>query len=408
MGTLKMLNLGDFFIFLKNLKVAQKGEEEIKLSSALNRILSQNIKSKYNIPRFDNSAMDGYAIRIGFDEYKLKDSAFAGDKTNLEINNNEAIKITTGAKIPKNTQAVIPKEYIKLDNDKLILEISPKMNQCIKFEGEDYKSGEIILSSGSLLNAQNIALLASQGINKIKVKKKIKIIIFGSGNEIANINAKLDENQIYDINSYFIKSILSNLNCKIKYGGILSDKTKIIQNKIKKALDKYDIIITSGGVSMGEKDYMHKVLQNINADILLDSTNIKPGRPVIFSKKNDRFILSLPGNPIAAFIQCTLFLPLLIQKFNGSDNLYLKPIIAINKNEFKTSKNTSHIILGYYENGYFQAYNDGKYQGAQIAPLLKSNAFTIIDNKDSIKKDTKIKIISYIPHFFDKINNILN
>ena len=118
MGTLKMLNLGDFFIFLKNLKVAQKGEEEIKLSSALNRILSQNIKSKYNIPRFDNSAMDGYAIRIGFDEYKLKDSAFAGDKTNLEINNNEAIKITTGAKIPKNTQAVIPKEYIKLDNDK--------------------------------------------------------------------------------------------------------------------------------------------------------------------------------------------------------------------------------------------------------------------------------------------------
>lgn len=408
MGTLKMLNLGDFFIFLKNLKVAQKGEEEIKLSSALNRILSQNIKSKYNIPRFDNSAMDGYAIRIGFDEYKLKDSAFAGDKTNLEINNNEAIKITTGAKIPKNTQAVIPKEYIKLDNDKLILEISPKMNQCIKFEGEDYKSGEIILSSGSLLNAQNIALLASQGINKIKVKKKIKIIIFGSGNEIANINAKLDENQIYDINSYFIKSILSNLNCKIKYGGILSDKTKIIQNKIKKALDKYDIIITSGGVSMGEKDYMHKVLQNINADILLDSTNIKPGRPVIFSKKNDRFILSLPGNPIAAFIQCTLFLPLLIQKFNGSDNLYLKPIIAINKNEFKTSKNTSHIILGHYEDGYFQAYNDGKYQGAQIAPLLKSNAFTIIDNKDSIKKDTKIKIISYMPHFFDKINNILN
>ncbi|RDU58516.1 molybdopterin molybdotransferase MoeA [Helicobacter sp. MIT 99-5507] len=408
MNTLNMPDLSDFFIFIKELEVKQKKEETINLDNALNRILSCDIKSRYNIPRFDNSAMDGYAIKIGFETYKLKDSAFAGDKTNLEIKNNEAIKITTGAKIPKNTQAVIPKECVKLDNNKIILETTPNLNQCIKFKGEDYKSGKVILCSGSLLNAQNIALLASQGINKIKVKKKVKIIIFGSGNEITNINKKLGENQIYDINSYLIKSALSNLNCKIKYGGILSDKEKNIQNKIEKALDKYDIIITSGGVSIGEKDYMHKVLQNINADILLDSTNIKPGRPVIFSKKNNSFILSLPGNPIAAFIQYTLHLPLLIQKFNGSKNLYLKPIIAINKNEFKTSKNTSHIILGYYENGYFQAYNDGKYQGAQIAPLLKSNSFAIIDNKDLIKKDTKIKIIPYTQYLFDEDNNILN
>ncbi len=408
MNTLKMVNLNDFFNLLETLKVTQKKEKTIKINKALNRILSQDIKSKYNIPRYDNSAMDGYALRLGFNEYKIKDITFAGDRKNLNINNNEAIKITTGAKIPNNAQAVIPKEHTKLIDNKLTLEISPNMNQCIKFKGEDYKSGTKILHSGTKLNAQNIALLASQGINKIKVKKKVKIIIFGSGNEIANINTKLNENQIYDINSYFIKSLFSDLNCKIKYGGILNDKEKTIQSKIQESLNKYDIVITSGGVSVGEKDYMHKVLANIKANVLLDSTNIKPGRPVIFSTKNDKFILSLPGNPIAAFIQCMLHLPFLIQKFNGSDDLYLKPMIAINKNDFKTTNNTSHIILGYYDNGEFLAYNNGKYQGAQIAPLLKSNAFAIINNKDIVKKDSKIKIILYTPYFFDKINNIFN
>ena len=406
--TLKMPNLSDFFIFLEKITIPPKKEKTIKLNKALNRILSQDIKAIYNIPRFSNSAMDGYALKIGFESYILKDSTFAGDKMDLEIKNNEAIKITTGTKIPKNTQAVIPKEYTKTKNNQLFLEITPTLNQCIKFKGEDYKKGEILLNNGSLLDAQNIALLASQGINKIKAKRKVKIIIFGSGNEIANIDKKLEQNQIYDINSYFIRAILSNLNCKIRYGGILSDDKKTIEHKIKKSLNKYDIIITSGGVSIGDKDYMHKTLENINANILLDSTNIKPGRPVVFSKKNNAFILSLPGNPIAAFIQCMLFLPLLIQKFNGSKDLYLKPILATNTSDFKTTKNTSHIILGHYENGYFRAYNNGKYQGAQIAPLLKSNAFAIIDNKDLIKKDEKIKIIPYQTHFFTNHNDMLN
>ena len=136
--TLKMPNLSDFFIFLEKITIPPKKEKTIKLNKALNRILSQDIKAIYNIPRFSNSAMDGYALKIGFESYILKDSTFAGDKMDLEIKNNEAIKITTGAKIPKNTQAVIPKEYTKTKNNQLFLEMTPTLNQCIKFKGEDY------------------------------------------------------------------------------------------------------------------------------------------------------------------------------------------------------------------------------------------------------------------------------
>ncbi len=408
MNTLKMANLDDFFNLLETLKIKPKKNKKVKLKNALNRISSKDIKSKYNIPRYNNSAMDGYAIKLGFNEYIIKDAVFAGDKKNTNINNNEAIQVTTGARIPANTQAVIPKEHTKVVNNKLILEVSPNINQCIKFKGEDYKSDETIIYNGTKLKAQHIALLASQGINKIKVKKKVKIIIFSTGNEITDINKKLNENQIYDINSYLIRSIFTTLNCKIKYGGILSDNKEIIKNKIQESISKYDIIITSGGVSVGEKDYMHEVLNDIGVNILLDSINIKPGRPVILSTKNNKLVLSLPGNPIAAFIQSMLHLPILIQKFNRGNNLYLKPITAINKSDFKVTNNTSHIILGKYENGEFLAYNNGKYQGAQIAPLLKSNSFAIINNKDMVKKDSKIKIILYTQYCFDNINNMLN
>lgn len=407
-----MMNLDKYLEFLSELKVAHKGEKRISILKAKGRILSENITCKIPIPRFDNSAMDGYAIRFEkganpYKSYKIKGSIFAGDSSEYILQKNDAFCIMTGAKVPKNCDCIVQKEKVTIRGNEAILQEKPFKNQCIKFCGEDFKKGEILLKKGAVLDSNAIGILATQGISKVRVKKCVQIIIFGSGNEIAPLDSKLKNNQIYDINSHFIRANFGELNCKIKYGGILGDSTKTLKSALKKAVQKYDIIITSGGVSVGDKDYIHAVLEKIGAEILNDGINIKPGRPVVLSKfgmnRKDCFILSLPGNPIGAFLQSYFCLPILVAKFSGIafkdfDSL-LESHEMPNSADFKATKGTAHIMLGAIKKGKngaeFVAFNGGKYQGAQVAPLLQSSALAIIQNKDFVKKGEIIRILPY-------------
>lgn len=403
-----MMNLDKYLELLSGLKVAHKGEKRISILKAKGRILSENITCKIPIPRFDNSAMDGYAIRFEkganpYKSYKIKGSIFAGDSSEYILQKNDAFCIMTGAKVPKNCDCIVQKEKVTIRGNEAILQEKPFKNQCIKFCGEDFKKGEILLKKGAVLDSNAIGILATQGISKVCVKKRVQIIIFGSGNEIAPLDSKLKNNQIYDINSHFIRANFGELNCKIKYGGILGDSTKTLKSALKKAVQKYDIIITSGGVSVGDKDYIHAVLEKIGAEILNDGINIKPGRPVVLSKfgmnRKECFILSLPGNPIGAFLQSYFCLPILVAKFSGIvfkdfDSL-LESHEMPNSADFRTTKGTAHIMLGSVSDSQFVAFNGGKYQGAQVAPLLQSSALAIIQNKDFVKKGEIIRILPY-------------
>lgn len=407
-----MMNLDKYLEFLSGLKVAHKGEKRISILKAKGRILRENISCKIPIPRFDNSAMDGYAIRFEkganpYKSYKIKGSIFAGDSSEYILQKNDAFCIMTGAKVPKNCDCIVQKEKVTIRGNEAILQEKPFKNQCIKFCGEDFKKGEILLKKGAVLDSNAIGILATQGIGKVCVKKCVQIIIFGSGNEIAPLDSKLKNNQIYDINSHFIRANFGELNCKIKYGGILGDSAKTLKSALKKAVQKYDIIITSGGVSVGDKDYIHAVLEKIGAEILNDGINIKPGRPVVLSKfgmnRKECFILSLPGNPIGAFLQSYFCLPILVAKFSGIvfndfDSL-LESHEMPNSADFKATKGTAHIMLGAIKKGKngaeFVAFNGGKYQGAQVAPLLQSSALAIINDKDLAKKGEIIRILPY-------------
>lgn len=403
-----MMNLDKYLEFLSGLKVAHKGEKRISILKAKGRILSENITCKIPIPHFDNSAMDGYAIRFEkganpYKSYKIKGSIFAGDSSEYILQKNDAFCIMTGAKVPKNCDCIVQKEKVTIRGNEAILQEKPFKNQCIKFCGEDFKKGEILLKKGAVLDSNAIGIFATQGISKVRVKKRVQIIIFGSGNEIAPLDSKLKNNQIYDINSHFIRANFGELNCKIKYGGILGDSAKTLKSALKKAVQKYDIIITSGGVSVGDKDYIHAVLEKIGAEILNDGINIKPGRPVVLSKfgmnRKDCFILSLPGNPIGAFLQSYFCLPILVAKFSGIafkdfDSL-LESHEMPNSTDFKATKGTAHIMLGSVSDSQFVAFNGGKYQGAQVAPLLQSNALAIINDKDLAKKGEMIRILPY-------------
>lgn len=404
----KNIELEDYFAFLQALKIAPKKSRKIALDSALNRVLAENIVCKIDIPRFNNSAMDGFALRFKdgcspYESYEIKGEIFAGDSRKYFLQKNDTFRITTGAKVPKNCDCVIQKEKVKIHANRVILKANPAKNQCIKMRGEDFKKGKVLLKKGAILDANALGILASQGISEVSVKKRVKIIIFGSGNEIAQLNSRLKNNQIYDINSHFIRANFSHLNCKIKYGGILGDNPKILREKIAQFAQKYDIIITSGGVSVGEKDYIHKILRDLGAKMLIDGVNIKPGRPVVLSRLKNSFILSLPGNPIGAFLHSYFALPLLIAKFSGVEfsSFYdlLQSREMANHSDFKATKGTAHIMLGNVENGEFVAFNNGKFQGAQVAPLLKSEALAIVQNRDLVKKGEAIRALPYIVRF---------
>lgn len=410
-----MVDLQKYLANLSAIKIANDalvGEKYISILKAKGRILTENIVCKIPIPRFDNSAMDGYALHFKkgetpYKSYDIKGSIFAGDSNEHILQKNDTFSIMTGAKVPKNCDCVIQKEKVEIHGNSVILKESPKKNQCIKFSGDDFKKGEILLKKGTLLDSTAIGILATQGISKVAVKKRVKIIIFGSGNEIAPLDSPLKNNQIYDINSHFIRANFEHLNCKIKYGGILSDSPKTLRSTLKNATKKYNIIITSGGVSVGEKDYIHGILRDLDAKILADSINIKPGRPVVLSTLQNSFILSLPGNPIGAFLQSYFALPILVAKFSGIEfndfDSLLKSRKVANGTDFKSTNGTAQIMLGTITDGAkgteFFAFNSGKYQGAQVAPLLKSDTLAIITNKDFVKKGEMIRVLPYKVQF---------
>lgn len=411
-----MLDIKDFLNLIYSLKVENKGSEFICLDKAIGRILADNIICKYSIPRFDNSAMDGYALKINYDSYDVVGNIFAGDNKSISIKDNEAYKITTGAKIPNGADSVIQQELTNVDGNKLTLNSPLKEGMNIKFKGEDFKENDILLFKGDKIDAKSIAILASQGINKVKVYKLPKIIILGSGNEVIPLdildckeenNHLINESSIYDINSIFLKAMLKDFCCD--YGGVINDDKNIIYDTLKYAIDNYDIVITSGSASVGDKDYIFEVLKELKANILVDKINIKPGKPFKLSFLNKTFILSLPGNPIASFITFMLSVPNIATMISGGKKCYLSSISAINRTYFKLKANSCNAVLGNYANGEFNIFNNGKYQNSSFLPLVSSNAFAIFDmNVDEVLAGSKIFIITYDFIFLDIITSIIN
>lgn len=408
-----MLNIGDFFNLINNIKIKAKSSEYVSLNNAIGRILTNDIICKYNIPRFDNSAMDGYAIKSGYHSYDIIDSTFAGDNRVIDINNNEACKINTGSRIPNGADCVVQQELVKISNNIFQLDVNPQVGLNIKFKGEDFKEGSILLSKGSRIDSKGIALLASQGINNVEVNKTPKIIIFGSGDEIVPLDifgskkGILNNNQLFDTNSIFLQSIFRDF-C-FEYGGVIRDNKNEILNTLKNAIGKYDIIITIGGASVGSKDYIYNTLKELGANIIVNGLNIKPGKPLKLSSIDNTYILSLPGNPIASFVTSMLILPHIATRFSGGSACYLSYDIAVNKTYFKLKHNVCNIVLGNIRNGEFVIFNNGKYQNSSLLPLMFSNSFAIFNNSvEEVLSEDKIKVISYDYIFLDTIPDIIN
>ncbi|MDP2893765.1 MAG: molybdopterin molybdotransferase MoeA, partial [Sulfurimonas sp.] len=280
----------------------------LPIEQVLGYVLAEDIVASHNLPPYDNSAMDGYAVKVddAGKEVMVTHTIFAGDNSNEELKGGFAIKIMTGAKIPFGCECIVPIEDICLYERGIILPENLKKARHIRLCGEDIKSGTTLLKKGQSLHAHHITLLTSQGISHIKVYKKPKVAVFASGSELKMHFESVESYQLYNTNSPTFFARANELGCEVDFIGTANDSLKEIHEHIKSALD-CDLIITSGGVSVGDADFTKEAFGAFGYEIFFDKIEIKPGKPTTFGRIKDTLVLNLPGNPLAAALNFELF-----------------------------------------------------------------------------------------------------
>lgn len=310
------------------------GDENISVFDSYNRVLSDEVFAKTDDPPFDKSSMDGYAYtNYNGEIYELIENNIiaAGSYKDIKVGEGECIKIMTGAMIPKKcnfVQRIEWTEEIK-ENEKIFIKFTKKENvsNIIK-KGNNKKIGEKILNKKFIL-PKDIAILSCFGYDKIAVKKKINVAIISSGNEIADIGEDLKEGEIYDANAPMLLSRTLDLSCNGKFYGRVKDNENEIRNILCKALDENDIVLITGGVSMGDFDYVHKILLEIGVNQIFHGLAMKPGKPLFFGKLNNKSVFALPGNSVSAYMTFEIMVkPYILSSFGLTyNNDYIKAVL---------------------------------------------------------------------------------
>ncbi len=373
--------------------VRAKASECISIESALGRVLSRDLIAKHNLPPFDNSAMDGYAVlrKDAGKNVKVQHTIFAGDHEEFKLSSGHAIKIMTGAKVPKGCEAIVPQEDTVASENGVILPENIKEAQHIRRLGEDIKSDELLLSAGTRLHAHQITLLASQGISHIHVHQKPLIAIFASGSELKMYHEQLESYQLYNTNSPTFYARALELGCDVKFVGTAVDTLKSIEEHILASRDA-DLIITSGGVSVGDADFTKEAFSSFGFEIYFDKVSIKPGKPTTFGHVGETFVLNLPGNPLAAAMNFELFAQSIILALSGDREKFIKSLHVKIRDDYKIRKGRRALIPGFYDGEFFTPTE--KFAPGMVSPLAKCNGWIMIDeNLSEIKKGATIKMI---------------
>ncbi len=369
-----------------------KEQTTLPLNQALNKVLALDIKAKKALPSFNNSAMDGYAIKFSEQEKKLKIAAkvFAGHLQKPILKENECYKITTGAKVPEDADTIVPKENCSEENGFVTINQKVKKGNALRLKGEEIQKEQLLLQKGEILDAAKLALLASQGIWKVNVFKPLKIAIISSGDELKEPWEEASEDEIYNINAINIQMHLKQMGFESDYIGHLKDDLNEAISKIA-TLKEYDVIISSGGVSVGEADFTKKAFLANGFCELFHGVKIKPGHPIMVGVMDKSLVLALPGNPLAAIVTFLLVGQVaLFQKQGAKFTLPLQKVKSAVSLQLKGSR--VNTILGNYQEGYFYPYKNNKYGSGMIMPLVKSNFLAIINEGIyEIEKDQEIE-----------------
>lgn len=373
------------------LKAAQKTDEteEIDMMDSLGRVLAEDVRSDVDMPPFDKTAVDGYACREEdiHETLKLIEVIPAGTVPKKEIGRGQCSKIMTGAKIPAGADCVIMVEDVEELDEGHIRYTQDRTNTNICFKAEDVQKNSLVLPAGKRIRPQDIAVLASVGCIRPLVFKKIKVAIASTGDELVEPSHVPDEGKIRNSNSYQLIAQTIRQNVIPVYQGIALDNESSLDELISKALKENDILLLSGGVSMGEFDLVPGLLKKNGVQILFKSIAVQPGRPTLFGKTSDgKYVFGLPGNPVSSFVQFELLVAPLIRAISGETSEKMNLRFRLAKNyERKKDKRDGWIPASMNEKGELVPSN---YNGsAHIHALSYSDLiFKIPMGKKELKK----------------------
>jgi len=286
--------------------------EVVPIRESLNRVLATNISSSLNVPTATNSAMDGYALhgdtipKEGTSKIKVVGTAFAGKPYKGEVGKGESVRIMTGAVMPEATDTVIIQEHVERIDDEILIDAETKPGSNVRQAGEDIASGDVVLVKGARIRSADIGVIASLGIGRVEVTRKLRVAFFSTGDELTSIGEELRNGNIYDSNRYTLFGMLSELNVTIMDMGVIKDNREDLQQAFEHAATQADVIITTGGVSVGEADYVKEILQETGT-VNFWKVAMKPGRPLAFGQIKDAHFFGLPGNPVSVMVTFSQF-----------------------------------------------------------------------------------------------------
>ena len=310
------------------------GVERVATRAALGRVLAQDIVPAINVPAHDNSAMDGYAVRAadlkagGDTALKEIGTALAGRAFHGALGAGECVRIMTGAVMPAGADAVVIQEVVRSENGRLVVPAGQQAGQNVRYAGEDLKAGAPVLRAGHPVRPADLGLLASLGMAEVDVRRRVRVAFFSTGDELASIGAPLSEGQVYDSNRYTLYGMLARLGVEILDMGVVRDDPAALEAAFAGAAANADVVVTSGGVSVGEADFVRRLMNQLG-EVLFWKIAMRPGRPMAFGRIGNAFLFGLPGNPVAVMITFYQFVRDALLHMSGRSDDYALPLLRV-------------------------------------------------------------------------------
>ncbi|HAS6930659.1 bifunctional molybdopterin-guanine dinucleotide biosynthesis protein MobB/molybdopterin molybdotransferase MoeA [Vibrio parahaemolyticus] len=374
--------------------------EACKIENAYGRVLAEHIISPVNVPQYTNSAMDGYAIRsddVDRDSYQVVAEVMAGHAYDQPLEVGQAVKIMTGAPTPLNGDTVVMREQASQEGDKVTFNGSNiKAGQNVRQAGEDLAIGSDVFTAGTRLASPEIGMIASLGFGEANVFRKLKVAVFSTGDEVQAPGTEQKANSIYDSNRFTIMGMLEKLGCEILDFGILEDNEQLMIEALENASAQADVVMTSGGVSVGDADYIKLALDKLG-QIDFWRINMRPGRPLAFGQINNKPFFGLPGNPVAVMVSFINFVEPALRKMQGEQGWKPLKVNAIATENLRSRQGRTEFSRGIYElddTGRLTVRTTGKQGSGILRSMSEANCLIEISPTiDTVKVGESVTII---------------
>ncbi len=365
----------------------------LSILEALGRFAAQDYIARVPLPVFDNSAMDGYAVIASASKrgarLRVIGEQPAGADRNLRVSNGNTVRIFTGAPMPAGADAVVMQEDITRDGDEILVNTDVDPGEFVRRRGCDLGEGQKILSAGEQLTAATASLLASQGFDEIAVGSEVRAAIVSTGDELANPGEKLRPGQIYDSNSILLQALLKRTGAIVASSQRCNDDAGSLRNAFQSCA-KNEIVVVSGGVSVGEHDFVQATLRGLGARIDIWRVAIKPGKPFLFGRLENAFVFGLPGNPVSAFVTFLQFVRPAILKMMSATDLELQKVTARLMVDLINDGERAHYFRGKFEHGTFAPI--GRQESHALFGLSQSNGLLRLAPGEGRKRDDLVEL----------------